>query len=70
MLIDDIDFKFGLPSGRAITVDQPIVRLELVGFIYEFMVDMDDEGKPTGDGHTILARYADFVQADGTIATP
>jgi hypothetical protein len=49
-------------------IDQPFVRLELVGFIYEFMFDADAKGNPIGDGHCVLARHADLVEANGYIA--
>jgi hypothetical protein len=63
------DFR-GMSGGPVFrVVDDAIVRLELVAVIYEFMFDADSEGNPIGDGHTILARHADCVIADGMLKT-
>lgn len=60
----------GMSGGPVFRViDQPLVRIELIGFIYLFVVDVDADGQPKEEGHTVLARYADFVQADGTVVS-
>lgn|SRR5262249_44011432 len=60
---------FGGMSGGPVfrVVDEAIVRLELVGFIHQFTFDTDENFKPTGDGHALLAKHADFVRRDGMI---
>ena len=62
------DFR-GMSGGPVFrVVDGLVVRLELVGFIYVFMYEADDQGNPVGDGHTLLARHADVIRPDGTLA--
>jgi hypothetical protein len=61
------DFR-GMSGGPVFrVVEDVVVRLELVGFIYLFMYEADDQGRPVGDGHTLLARHAEAVRADGTL---
>jgi hypothetical protein len=62
------DFR-GMSGGPVFrVVEEVVVRLELLGFIYLFMYEADEHGGPVGDGHTLLARHADAVRADGTLA--
>jgi hypothetical protein len=65
----DFNRIFGGMSGGPVfrVIDDAIVRLELVGFIYDFMYDRDDDGNAIGDGHTVLARHADVLDAKGLI---
>ena len=47
----------GMSGGPVFRVtDGNIVRLELIGFIQQFVVDTDKDGQPKREGHTILAR--------------
>ena len=48
----------GMSGGPIFRVLEPWLRLELVGFIYEFAIQ----------GEAILARHADFISTNGTIA--
>jgi len=63
---NDVRGMSGGPVFRI--VEERIARLELVGFIYLFMYEADEDGDPIGDGHTILARHADVIRADGSLA--
>jgi hypothetical protein len=62
------DFR-GMSGGPVFRlVEERIARLELVGFIHLFMYEADEDGNSVGDGHTILARHADVIRADGSLA--